>query len=192
MREGTATWFAVASSVLAMQTRPQITYVEDFVSDHRQLFEQLTTEVVWDERMRARKTASFGAPYNYSGIDYPPVPFPEVLERLRARVEEWVGWAPNNCLLNLYEDGRSKMGMHADSVDGLEVGTAIVIVSLGTTRTIVFAAQTGGEQFSCPLHPGSVLLMPLALQGEWRHSIPAEERAGPRISATFRRMKLVF
>jgi hypothetical protein len=39
---------------------PGITYVESFISSPSQLYELLITSVKWDERMTARKTASFG------------------------------------------------------------------------------------------------------------------------------------
>ena len=48
-----------------------ITFIEDFVSKPLELFDTLKTKVEWDERMSARKTASFGKAYNYSQINYP-------------------------------------------------------------------------------------------------------------------------
>lgn len=170
-----------------MAARPNFTYYEALVCDHRDVFAQLMGSVAWDERMRSRKTASFGVPYNYSGIDYPPAPFPSQLERLRGRVEAALGWAPNNCLLNLYENGGAKMGMHADMVEQLEPGTGIAIVSLGATRELLFQANGGSETFAYPMYGGSMLVMPLSLQANWRHAVPASDVRLPRISATFRR-----
>jgi len=63
-------------------TAPNIELFTDFIPDPQALFEGLQQSVQWDERMRARKTASFGAPYDYSQITYPAQPMPEELERL--------------------------------------------------------------------------------------------------------------
>jgi len=41
-------------------------FVSDFIPNHQELFDVLVNETIWDERMKARKTASFGVPYNYS------------------------------------------------------------------------------------------------------------------------------
>lgn len=172
-----------------MTTRPTFAYYEGFASDPHAVFEQLVRGVTWDERMRARKTASFGRPYDYSGMVYPESAFPPVLERLRHRIAERLGWCPNNCLLNLYADGRAKMGMHADATDSLEEGSAIAIVSLGATRSLVFQRHGEDERLEYPLHSGSLLVMPLSLQQTWRHGVPKCTEAGPRISATFRRLR---
>lgn len=171
-----------------MRPRPDVHYTESFVPDADPLFEMLVHEVRWDERMRARKTASFGVPYNYSGMEYPPAAFLPALEDVRLRVAKAVGWSPNNCLLNLYPDGVARMGMHADETDQLELGTGIAIVSLGAARSIVFQHNEQEERFEYGLNPGSLLLMSTASQTSWRHGIPKKPGAGPRISATFRRL----
>ncbi len=43
-----------------------ILHINNFINDADALFEMLVTNVNWDERMAARKTASFGKAYNYS------------------------------------------------------------------------------------------------------------------------------
>ena len=43
-----------------------IIYINDYIGNPAGLFDFLTTSVEWDERMVARKTASFGKVYNYS------------------------------------------------------------------------------------------------------------------------------
>lgn len=66
-------------------------WIEDhFLPDGDALFTTLVNAVAWDEPIRARKAASFGLPYNYSGIVWPKVPFPSelllVLDRVTARL----------------------------------------------------------------------------------------------------------
>jgi len=71
--------------------------------------------------MVARKTASYGKAYNYSQIEYPFQPLLHALEQLTDGIEQTIGFLPNNCLINYYPDGKSKMGFHSDQVDILEL-----------------------------------------------------------------------
>lgn len=48
-----------------------ITFYENFLTNPDTLLADLLATVQWDERMAARKTASFGVAYNYSQISYP-------------------------------------------------------------------------------------------------------------------------
>ena len=80
-------------------------FISNFLSDPARLFTELEVGVVWDKRMKARKTASFGVPYNYSQIAYDFAPFPESLRALLPQIEMAVGFRPNNCLLNFYPSG---------------------------------------------------------------------------------------
>ena len=45
-----------------------VLHLNDIVHNHAELYKYLRDNVIWDESMRARKTASFGYPYNYSQI----------------------------------------------------------------------------------------------------------------------------
>src|SRR6266571_1816673 len=56
-----------------------IIYQPEFVSDSDELFQSLASQVVWDERLRSRKTACFGQPYNYSGMVYAAAPMHQLL-----------------------------------------------------------------------------------------------------------------
>src|ERR1700748_2615380 len=81
-----------------------ITYIEDFLTNPGDLFTLLTTSVQWDERMTARKTASFGQAYNYSQLSYPFREFLPEIEAINVRLEPVIGFKPNNCLINYYLD----------------------------------------------------------------------------------------
>jgi len=165
----------------------ELLYVTAFEPDHQTLYARLASEVVWDERIRARKTASFGVPYDYSGLTYDATPMPETIARVRDRVAARVGWVANNCLLNLYPDGRSTMGFHADETDHLEPNTGIAVVSLGGGRTLRFRATADKTRVAdLWVEGGSLLHMTLAMQNGWRHGVFAESAAAGRISLTFR------
>ena len=171
-----------------MKNKPNITISEDFVSDQHDLFRALVESIDWDQRMQARKTASFGVPYDYSGMTYEATPFPPWLEALATQVADQVGWQPNNGLLNYYPQRRSSMGMHADDVERLAPDTGIAIVSLGAPRMMVFERNDDSYMWGRDLPPGSLLVMDLDTQRTWRHAIPPRP-LGPRISITLRQVR---
>lgn len=164
--------------------------IPDFVPDHAALLAHLSATLAWDERMKARRTASFGVPYDYSGITYPFAEFPPEILAVKRRVDERLGYPSNNCLVNLYADGKSALGYHSDHTAHLEPASSIAIISLGATRRLVFrgvADPTRRESFALP--GGSMLVMSLAMQREWEHGLPRDRDAGPRIGLTFRRFR---
>lgn len=166
-----------------------MTYQENFIKKPTSLFEILRTEVEWDERMAARKTASFGQAYNYSQIQYPFQPFSQPLQEIVTSLSESLGFIPNNCLINYYLDGKSKMGFHSDQTDILSKGTGVAIVSLGATRTLRFRNIQNKEFLhDFPLTSGSLLYMSQEIQHGWQHAIPKSDTAEGRMSLTFRRL----
>ena len=168
---------------------PAIHFKPAFLGTPQSLFEHLQGTVVWDERMKARKTASFGVSYDYSQMSYPEQAMPDELSRLCGAIEDELGFMPNNCLLNYYPDGTSSMGFHSDSAEELAEGSGVAIVSLGAERTIVYRhKKERSAQFTYALPSGSLLFMSNRLQEEWLHAIPKAEGVGPRISLTFRRI----
>ncbi|MFN3650244.1 MAG: alpha-ketoglutarate-dependent dioxygenase AlkB family protein [Armatimonadota bacterium] len=169
--------------------RPAVQLFEQFVEHPDELLAQLVAETEWDERMRARLTASFGVPYNYSGMSYPPVPMPPALTALCHCIEARVGYRPNNCLVNYYRTGDSTMGFHSDSIAELEPGTGVAVVSLGAERVLRFR-QIADKSVQCDYSPppGSLLYMPPEVQLAWKHGVPEQPGSGPRISLTFRQL----
>jgi alkylated DNA repair dioxygenase AlkB len=168
---------------------PAVTYAPDFLPGHKDLFDHLLNSVAWDERLRARKTASFGVSYDYSGITYPEVSMPESLQGICEQIEKALGFLPNNCLLNYYPDGESSMGFHSDSTEELAEGTGVAIVSLGSEREMIFRyKQVRSHEVPQPLSPGSLLYMSKEFQALWLHAIPKSPGSGQRISLTFRLM----
>lgn len=166
-------------------------FLSGFLAGSEELFALLAAEVAWDDRIRARRVASFGVPYNYSGTGWPEAPVPDALVPVAATVAGAVGYEPNNCLANYYPTGNSTMGYHSDSVAELEPGTGISIVSLGATRTISFRREADrSEVHELVLLGGSLLHMTAAMQSAWRHAVlRAEGVSAGRISLTFRRIK---
>lgn len=167
-----------------------ITYIENFINKPAELFGLLTSIVKWDERMTARKTASFGKAYNYSQIDYPYQDFLPELEAINKKLKTVISFEPNNCLVNYYLDGKSKMGYHSDQTDILVADTGIAIVSIGETRILKFRNIENPDQFvSYSLTAGSLVYMTQEVQSIWQHSIPESDTENGRISLTFRQIR---
>jgi len=167
-----------------------ITFIKDFLKQPDSLFEFLRTKVNWDERMVARKTASYGVAYNYSQISYPFQEMPEALIDICNSVNAAIGFEPNNCLINYYLDGKSKMGFHSDQTEILESNTGIVIISLGETRVLRFKnIKNNSEMMDFELPSGSLIYMTQELQNEWQHAIPKSDTENGRMSLTLRKIK---
>lgn len=167
-----------------------IVYIDDFLTDSESFFHYLIENVDWDERMASRKTASFGKAYNYSQIEYPALPMPDPLLKICLKVKGTIGFEPNNCLINYYLDGKSKMGFHSDQTDILEEGTGVAIVSLGEKRILRFRNISNPEMLQdYELPSGSLLYMDQVIQENWQHAIPKTDAANSRISLTLRKIR---
>jgi hypothetical protein len=72
---------AIARHDLArVTTIAGILYVEGFLDRADEVLEWAIARVEWDERIKARKTASYGIPYDYAGLTYEARAFPPELE----------------------------------------------------------------------------------------------------------------
>ena len=175
-----------------LTSTPDVRYLDAFVSDPADLFQRSRATLSWDQRMRARETASCGIAYNYSGIDYPDCPMPDFIELWALRVSEIVGHPINNCLANYYPDGESRMGFHSDSSDGIVAETSTSIISLGDVRTLTFRPKRDrSRHVHRPLAAGSLLVMAPSVQIEWQHGLLPANEAGPRLSLTFRQLQQI-
>jgi len=166
-----------------------ISYYDNFYTNAIELFDKLLHQVSWDERMKNRKTASFGVAYNYSQMAYPYQKMLDSLSVISTMINDTVGFRPNNCLINLYLGGQSKMGYHSDQTDILMPNTGVAIVSLGGVRTLRYRnIENKEEKIDYPLASGSLLYMTQAVQAAWQHAIPKASTDKARMSLTFRRI----
>lgn len=172
-----------------MSLKPNILLDQEFFPDHDRLFAILIATVTWNEEMKARKTASFGKPYDYSQMSYKPAELLPCLVEIATSLEKRLGTTFNNCLLNLYESGQNSMGFHTDETANLIAGTGVAIVSLGSQRTITFRSMDQSTLIDYTLNPGSLLYMHPDVQDQWMHSIRKQQAAGSRISLTWRAIR---
>ncbi len=176
-----------AQPTKAQPTPLELLIDDEFLADQMTLFDTLRNSVKWEGSMAARRTASFGVPYNYAQMTYPAVPMHEALVPVVNQLHAALGVRFNNCLLNFYETGRSKMGFHADDTSNLQPDTGVAIVSLGYPRKITYRTKIDKTiQHSFILPPGSMLYMGSHVQDEWVHAIKKQKDVGPRISLTWR------
>ena len=161
----------------------------DFVINPDLLFHTILENTLWDERMQTRKTASFGVAYNYAPMSYP---FQEMLPDIALlceKIHTQTGFTPNNCLINLYSNGASKMGYHSDQIDILAPNTGIAILSLGEVRTLRFRKTNHKEEkIALDLPNGSLFYMDQNVQKTWQHAIPKKKTEKARMSLTFRQI----
>jgi alkylated DNA repair protein (DNA oxidative demethylase) len=89
-----------------------------------------------------------GKTYSYEATrsdydDLPAPPLPDSFKRLAVRMAESVGMAidPDLCIVNYYEAGEGRMGLHQDKDEGprsLAAGVPVVSISLGDTARFQF------------------------------------------------------
>ena len=173
----------------SIETTPEATVKPSFLTpdEATALFDSLLTQVQWDERMKARKTACFGQTYDDSGVDYQVVTMHPLLISLCDAIERQLGFRPTNCLLNYYETGRSTMGFHSDATHNLAEGTGVAIVSLGSERNLTFRSKTDQSLvIHLPLPHESLFYMTQLTQDYWTHAVKRTETNDARISLTFR------
>ncbi len=132
-----------------------------------------------------------GCTYSYSGLVNTPRPWSLTVARLRSLVELEVGCRFNSLLLNLYRDGRDRMGWHADDEAELDPAAPIASLSLGASRAFQLRPRRpiDGERptLSLELGDGDLLLMEPPTQEHWLHQLPQRRRVQePRVNLTFR------
>jgi alkylated DNA repair dioxygenase AlkB len=111
--------------------------------------------------------------------------------QLKARLEEQAGWRFNSLLLNLYRDGRDRMGWHADDEPELDPQAPIASLSLGAARDFQLRPRRPVDEeratLTLALGDGDLLLMEAPTQQHWQHQLPARRRVSePRLNLTFR------
>ncbi len=135
-----------------------------------------------------------GCSYTYSGLCNAPTAWTETVSRLRALVEAQAGCRFNSLLLNLYRDGRDRMGWHADDEPELDPEAPIASLSLGAARTFQLRPRRpiDGQRstLSLELGDGDLLLMDPPTQQHWQHQLPQRLRVQQaRLNLTFRRVR---
>ena len=106
---------------------------------------------------------------------------------LVARASEAIGQPLNHCVVTLYRGEDDSLAFHQDKLVDLAPDSAIVSLSLGAARPILFETLDGEKKFSLRLRPGSLLVIGPRTNRQWRHAVPKlRAGCGPRISLSAR------
>lgn len=169
---------------------PDLLIEHSFLKNHETLYQNLVDQITWNDAMSARRTASFGKPYDYSQMKYETLSMHPLLADLNQRLIDRLEIPFNNCLLNFYETVNNTMGFHSDDTTHLIPGTGVAIVSLGSMRAITYRSiEDRSVLKDYDLQPGSLLYMDNSVQQHWMHAIRCDRSAGPRISLTWRAIR---
>jgi alkylated DNA repair dioxygenase AlkB len=174
---------------IALDDRAWVEYVARWVQGADALFEEIVDRAPWQhktvhmyDRMvdEPRLTAWYGhAPGAAGG---PPI-LAEMAAALSTRYKrefDGIGAA-------LYRDGRDSVAWHRDRIDPALVAPVVVIVSLGSARTLrMRSREQRGPTRAFALMPGDLFVMGGMTQRTWEHSVPKVAAAGARLSLQFR------
>merc|ERR1711879_289281 len=137
--------------------------------------------------------------YRYGGVEVKPQEFPNwMLDLMRVAMphcglQQERDW-PNSCNLNLYEDGGSSVGWHADDerlFQGKFQDCRILSLSFGARRRFELRLNWPEDQeqtfWRMVLGDGDLLTMEGMTQKHFQHRVPREEGIRqPRINLTWR------
>lgn len=173
-----------------------------------QLFDTIHDGTEWLQPSTAkfvmpRKTAwmvkeGCSCTYAYGPFEVPAVQYPPWMITLLQEVMPFCGldeenW-PDSCNLNLYYDGGSAVGWHADDeslFQGKFRDISIISLSLGATRKFELRKNWPDEHeeglHRLTVSAGDLMTMEGMCQKHFQHRVPKEERVqGQRINLTWR------
>jgi alkylated DNA repair dioxygenase AlkB len=138
-----------------------------------------------------RASCAFGdedTSYHYAGVTRPATTWPPLVRAVKEKIEASQKATFNFVLCNLYPDGQSGLGWHADDERDLSPGAPIASISLGAERDFyVRHRDTREVVVKKNLSHGSLLLMKGQTQTFYQHQIPKRAKCSqPRINLTFR------
>ena len=179
------------------------------------LFDQASFESLWqlhpdefhDITIHGRQVKTprwqqaFGADYYYTGTLNRALPIPDLMRGLYDWCRQAIHRELNAILLNWYDaEFRHYIGKHRDSTVNMLVGSPIVTISLGATRTFRLRPwrskrerleksddQSEAAFIDFPAEDGTIFVTPYETNLAWTHDVPHSARCdGRRISFRLR------
>ncbi len=182
----------------------EVTFHPDFfaLAESDGFFNSLQEGLAWQQEpiwmfgkqiLQPRLTALYGDPkvrYGYSGIAMEALPFTEVLEKIKIRLQEFTNQEFTHVLCNFYRDGQDSMGWHRDNEPVLGKNPTIASLTFGATRSFQLRPYGKKEpKLNLELSHGRLLLMGGESQHFWEHQLPKTKKVlAPRINLTFRKL----
>jgi hypothetical protein len=116
---------------------------------------------------------------------------PKTISQLRTKLTKYAGRLVNYVSINLYPDGASGIGFHNHKED-LEIDTPVLLVSVGSVRTMWMRRMGGVKNTGQSLASGSLFVMPSVLNKTHQHAIlPEKEIQGVRYSLNCKCLELL-
>jgi len=187
---------AASRSLFEPELPPGFSYREDFISDRdeRLLVDAISTVTFADFEMRGvvarRRVAFFGQAYDRAAAG----PIPEFLLRLRDRIGQWSGVAPDAfamALINEYRPG-TPIGWHRDAPQ-YDVVAGVSLLSVCRMKLRPYRSPSAPPAGRRPatheivLKPRSAYLMTGESRQQFEHHIPPVAQL--RYSITFRTLR---
>jgi len=128
------------------------------------------------------------ARYRYSGADFQPHPWSELLRPVRDRLQDALDARFNSVLLNRYRNGADSMGWHSDDEPELGHAPVIASLSLGASRRFLLRRrEEHARKAEYLLGHGDLLVMGGDTQRYYQHAVPLTTRSQEeRVNLTFR------
>jgi alkylated DNA repair dioxygenase AlkB len=142
-----------------------------------------------------RLQKAFGKSYSYSGTTIKGEPEPEIIKKIRLKIEEiFPKWKFNNCLANWYLDGSQYIGFHADNIKPFINGAPIVGISFceNEPRKLVIKDKKTKKTLASikTTHCSLFAMYGENFQKKYTHGLPKQKKCGKRLSLTFRAFKI--
>jgi alkylated DNA repair dioxygenase AlkB len=133
---------------------------------------------------------AYGADYKYTGSRNNAISIPPVLVPLLRWSQAKIDGRLNGLLVNYYDGPNDYIGPHHDSSKGLIVGSPIVTVSFGETRTFRLTKWERRKkiaEYDFDATNGNVFVTPWNTNKGWKHEVLKRARYHDRrISVTIR------
>lgn len=128
------------------------------------------------------------ARYRYSGADFQPHSWSELLLPVRDRLQDALDARFNSVLLNRYRNGADSMGWHSDDEPELGHAPVIASLSLGASRRFLLRRRDNhANKIAYLLGHGDLFVMDGATQRYVQHALPKVlHQESERINLTFR------
>ena len=181
----------------------EISFLEKFPLpfEYEVVFQQLISDTPWraeqikiwgKTHIQPRLVAWYGDPgksYTYSGNTFTPLPWTQILIKIKDKIEQLTDKKFNSVLLNYYRNNSDSMGFHSDNEKELGETPSIASLSLGASRVFILKHKFKKElkPIRIKLNNGNFILMSGDTQKNWDHGISKETKeCGPRINLTYR------
>lgn len=115
------------------------------------------------------------------------LPWSQTVFEIKSNLQERLGMTFNHVKMQLYRDGSDYITKHSDKTLDIKMGSTIVNLNVGTTRTFTLQNKTTRENLHIPFHHNTAILIGWDTNKRWWHSVKKDPAVhDKRISMVFR------